>query len=58
MRFGSMFYLLLFSKLFLKIFGTLFDKIDLIFSKIFNFIKDKTKNIKFKKKKQEMGQEN
>lgn len=55
---GAMFYLLLLSKLFLKVFGTLFDKIDSFFKKIFNFIKDKTKNIKFKRKNVKIEQEN
>lgn len=55
---GSMFYLLLFSKMILKIFGTLFDKIDYFFKKIFNFIKNKTKKLKFKKKNVKIEQEN
>lgn len=55
---GSMFYLLLLSKLFLKIFGTLFDKINSFFEKIFDFIKEKIKKINFKKKNVNIKQEN
>ena len=55
---GSMFYLLLFSKLILKIFGTIFDKINLVFRKIFTFFKKILKNFKIKKKNSTIQQEN
>lgn len=55
---GSMFYLLLFSKLILKIFGTIFDKIDLVFEKIFSFFRKIFKKFNFKKKNLNIQQEN
>lgn len=48
---GSMFYLLLFSKLIINILGGIFDKFDLIINKSINFIKSKFLKIKLKKKK-------
>lgn len=47
---GAMFYLMLFSKLVLKILGIFLDSIELFFSKILNFIKKKLNDINFKKK--------
>lgn len=55
---GSMFYLLLFSRLILKIFGTVFDKIDLVFEKIFYFLRKILKKFKFKKKNTTIQQGN
>ena len=49
-RLGSMFYLLLFSKLIINILGGIFDKFDLIINKSINFIKSKFLKIKLKKK--------
>ena len=58
MLFGSMFYLILFSNLFLKVFGTILDKINSVFKKIFDFIKNNIEKIKLKKKNTEIQQEN
>ena len=55
---GSMFYLLLLSKLILKIFGTIFDKIELAFEKIFTFFRKIFKKFNFKKKNTSIQQEN
>lgn len=55
---GSMFYLLLFSKIILNIFGTIFDKIDLFFEKIISILKKFVKKINFKKKNPNIQQEN
>ncbi len=54
---GSMFYLLLISKIFLKFFGTILDLIENFFKKFFTFIKEKTKRMKFKKKNSNIQQE-
>lgn len=55
---GSMFYLLLLSKLILKVFGTIFDKIDLFFEKIFTLFRKILKKFNFKKKNTNIQQEN
>lgn len=55
---GAMFYLLLFSKLILKIFGTIFDKINLFFEKIIAILKKIVKKFNFKKKNTNIQQEN
>ena len=52
-----MFYLLLFSKLFLGFFGIIFDKIDFVLKKIYDFIKNKVKKLKIKKKTPNIQQE-
>ncbi len=54
---GSMFYLLLISKIFLKFFGTILDLIENFFKNFFTFIKEKTKRMKFKKKNSNIQQE-
>lgn len=54
---GSMFYLLMFSKLILKIFGTIFDVIENILKKIDLFIKKMIGKIKFDRKNKEIKQD-
>lgn len=54
---GSMFYLLMLSKLILKIFGTIFDVIENILKKIDLFIKKMIGKIKFDRKNKEIKQD-
>ena len=54
---GSMFYLLMLSKLILKIFGTIFDVIENILKKIDLFIKKMIGKIKFDRKIKEIKQD-
>lgn len=57
MHCGSMFYLLILSKLILKIFGTIFDAIENIFKKLVLFIKKMIGKIKFGRKNKEIKQD-
>lgn len=57
MHCGSMFYLLMLSKLILKIFGTIFDAIENIFKKLVLFIKKMIGKIKFGRKNKEIKQD-
>lgn len=57
MHCGSMFYLLMLSKLILKIFGTIFDVIENILKKIDLFIKKMIGKIKFGRKNKEIKQD-
>ena len=57
MHCGSMFYLLILSKLILKIFGTIFDVIENILKKIDLFIKKMIGKIKFGRKNKEIKQD-
>lgn len=52
-----MFYILMFSKIVLKIFGTLFDGIEKITKSIYIFIKRKLEKLKFNRKNKEVKQE-
>ena len=54
---GSMFYLLMLSKLILKIFGTIFDFIENILKKIVLFTKKMIGKIKFDRKNKEIKQD-
>ena len=54
---GSMFYLLILSKLILKIFGTIFDAIENIFKKLVLIIKKMIGKIKFGRKNKEIKQD-
>lgn len=54
---GSMFYLLMLSKLILKIFGTIFDVIENILKKVVSFIKKMIGKIKFGRKNKEIKQD-
>lgn len=57
MHCGSMFYLLILSKLILKIFGTIFDAIENIFKKLVLIIKKMIGKIKFGRKNKEIKQD-
>lgn len=57
MHCGSMFYLLILSKLILKIFGTIFDAIENIFKKLVLIIKKMIGKIKFDRKNKEIKQD-
>lgn len=57
MPYGSMFYLLMLSKLILKIFGTIFDAIENIFKKLVLIIKKMIGKIKFGRKNKEIKQD-
>ena len=54
---GSMFYLLMLSKLILKIFGTIFDVVENILKKIDLLIKKMIGKIKFDRKNKEIKQD-
>ena len=57
MHCGSMFYLLILSKLILKIFGTIFDAMENIFKKLVLIIKKMIGKIKFGRKNKKIKQD-